>query len=236
MSNIDHGFNVEVLSLSDTTLISSGTFNPAITGFDAPAGSIFLYKNLSQGHAFLKTGPNNTDWSELKSDIIGLIPTGGNPGEYLVKNSPANYDFVFTDRAHASVLKCYAKNSNSQTLLKGTPVYQTGSIGTVLIVDAADAADPTKMPAIGVLGEDLLPEAEGELLILGEILGVDTSAFNHGDLIYVADGGGYTNIKPTNVNTAIQFLGIVSKVHATNGGGIITGKHFAYRKTGCLKN
>ena len=73
MSNIDHGFNVEVLSLSDTTLISSGTFNPAITGFDAPAGSIFLYKNLSQGHAFLKTGPNNTDWTELKSDIIGLI-------------------------------------------------------------------------------------------------------------------------------------------------------------------
>lgn len=223
MGNIDHGFNVDILSLSDTTLISSGTFDPSIVGFNAPPGSIFLYNNLSQGEILLKVGELDTEWSKLDPSVIGDLPAGGNPGEYLVKNSTIDYDFVFTDRAHASVLKCYAKNNNASTLLKGTPVYQVGSVGTVLIVDAADASNPAKMPAVGVLGQDLAPAAEGELLILGEILGVNTSAFNHGDLVYVAEGGGYTNIKPTASTTAIQFLGIVTKVHATNGGGVITG-------------
>jgi hypothetical protein len=79
------------------------------------------------------------------------------------------------------------------------------------------------MPAIGVLGETLASEAEGELIILGEIKGVDTSAFNEGDEVYVADGGGYTNIAPTDPDVEVQFLGIVTRVDNTNGAGYILG-------------
>lgn len=154
----------------------------------------------------------------------GTLPPGGNAGEYLVKNSAADFDLVYTDRAHASVLKGYAKNVGSTTLPKGTPVYASGGVsGFSVHVEAADAADVNKMPAIGVLGEALAPEAEGELLILGEIMGVDTSAFNEGDLVYVAAGGGYTNVEPTASDIQKQFLGIVTKTHATSGGGMITG-------------
>lgn len=163
------------------------------------------------------------------------VPSGGLAGEYLVKNSATNYDLVWTDRVHAAAIDGICKNVSGVTLPKGTPVYQTGEGGGGFLINvaAADAADPDKMPAIGVLGETLASEAEGQLLILGEIRGVDTSMFSRGDEVFVAPGGGYTNVAPTGSTVQVQFLGLVTKVHATNGGGYITGtgrrEAFLYR-------
>ena len=132
-------------------------------------------------------------------------------------------NWVNVDRAHASIIKAYAKNGTAGLIAKGTPVYQTGTVGNTIIVAPADASDPTKMPAVGVLGVDLLAEEEGELLVLGEIQGVNTSLFTAGDQVYVAPGGGYTNIKPTDPAHEVQFLGIVIRVDANNGSGFVTG-------------
>lgn len=153
------------------------------------------------------------------------VPAGGAAGEYLVKNSATDYDLVWTDRVRAATIDGICKNVSGTTLPKGTPVYQTGEgAGSFLInVDAADASDPSKMPALGVLAENLAPGAEGTLLLLGEIRGVDTSMFSRGDEIFVAAGGGYTNVAPTGSTVQVQFLGLVTKVHANNGGGYITG-------------
>jgi hypothetical protein len=126
----------------------------------------------------------------------------------------------------------YCKNVSGATIQKGTPVYQVGSIGQQLTVAPADASDPAKMPAIGVLNETLIADAGGTLIILGLIQGVNTSTFNQGDEVYVAPGGGYTNVKPTNnTNTLIQFLGIVNRVHASSGSGIIFGTAQALTQT-----
>jgi len=222
LSNIDRGFSVEVMSLNDITLVTSGEFDPRISGYEAPEGSMFAYKSGTDSTLLIKKGPLDTDWDDYS--IVGL-PTGGLPGEYLVKASTQDYDLRWTDRAHASVLKAYIKNNTASTIPKGTPVYQMGTAGdgVALLAAPADAADPAKMPAIGVTGASLAPGEEGELLILGEIMGVNTSTFSAGDLVYVAPGGGYTNVKPTSSTTQVQFLGIVTKVHPMNGGGVITG-------------
>ena len=116
------------------------------------------------------------------------------------------------------------KNVSGATIVKGTPVYQVGVDGNTPTVAPADASNPAKMPAIGVVGADIANTLEGEIKYLGFINGVNTASFATGDEVYVAAGGGYTNIKPTNASgTLIQFLGIVDKVHATNGSGIIFG-------------
>jgi hypothetical protein len=117
------------------------------------------------------------------------------------------------------------KNTTSTTIPKGTPVYQTGVVGVdTPTVAPADAADPNKMPAIGVAGEDLAADAEGDIVYLGNIKGVDTSAFGVGDEVYVAAGGGYTNVRPANGSgVLIQFLGVVNRVSSNNGSGIIFG-------------
>jgi hypothetical protein len=153
------------------------------------------------------------------------LPTGGLTGEYLIKASNTNYDLTWTDRVKASILKGFCKNVSGGTLPKGTPVYQVGIAGSgfTIEVDAADAGDPTKMPAIGILGETLADQAEGELILLGEIQGVATTGFAEGDDIYVASGGGYTNVVPTATGVEVQYLGIVTKVSSTNGGGYVLG-------------
>ena len=115
------------------------------------------------------------------------------------------------------------KNGTGSTILKGTPVYQTGTAGNVMVISPADASSAATMPAVGVLSQDLAAAAEGSLILMGRISGVDTSAFSEGDVIYVASGGGYTNVRPTGQSILVQNLGRVTKVHASNGGGVIMG-------------
>lgn len=115
------------------------------------------------------------------------------------------------------------KNATASTILKGTPVYQTGTSGNAMEIAPADAGVAAKMPAVGVLGEDLIADAEGSLILMGRISGIDTSSFSEGDTIFVNSGGGYTNTKPTGQSVLIQNLGRVTKVHASSGGGVVMG-------------
>ena len=119
----------------------------------------------------------------------------------------------------------YGKNVSGVTITKGTPLYFSGSgvAGNLIGVYPADAGDATKMPAGGVAGEQILATEEGIIFLDGFINEVDTSAFNSGDEVYVAVGGGYTNVPPTGSTNLIQKLGNVEKVDAINGSGVIHG-------------
>lgn len=150
------------------------------------------------------------------------VPDGGATGEYLVKNSATNWDFGWTDRVNAKTIFENVKNVSGGTLSKGTPVYQIGVTGNTITVGAARADDSSKL-AVGVLDETLADEAEGRMLVLGEIKGVNTSSFATADKIYLGGTGGYTNVPPTGSAVARQFLGIVNRVDASNGSGFITG-------------
>ena len=142
-------------------------------------------------------------------------------GEYLSATSAGV--LAWTDRVNAKTIYETVKNDSvTETLAKGTPVYQSGVTGNTITVGAARADDINKL-AIGVLDEALAPEAEGRMLVLGEIKGVDTSSFATGDKVYLGETGGYTNIAPTSSSVAVQFLGVVNRIDASNGSGYITG-------------
>jgi hypothetical protein len=116
------------------------------------------------------------------------------------------------------------KNVSGATILKGTPlaVVAGQTSGNVSDVVPANAADPTKMPAVFIANENILDQAEGEAVLFGNLTGVDTSAYTSGTTVYVAPGGGWTATKPVWPNL-IQNLGVITKQHATNGAGIVTG-------------
>jgi hypothetical protein len=116
-----------------------------------------------------------------------------------------------------------AKNVSGFPMAKGTPCYITGSGtgGNLVGVFPADAGNPSRMPAGVVLNAALNDGDEGEAIVVGFINGVNTSAFGSGDSVYVAVGGGYTNVKPTG-SALIQKLGNVEK-SGVNGSGVITG-------------
>jgi hypothetical protein len=115
------------------------------------------------------------------------------------------------------------KNVSGIFLPKGTPVHATGSgtSGNLVGIIAADAGDPTKMPATYVLNTDLDDEEEGEAIAVGYIQGVDTRGLIEGEVVYVAVGGGWTQTKPTG-SALIQNLGVVTKV-GQNGSGVVLG-------------
>lgn len=129
------------------------------------------------------------------------------------------------DTVPASVLWGRCKNISGGPLTKGTPVYSTSSVAFTPEVLAADASDSAKMPAIGLLDEDLADDEEGAIIYLGFIqnIALDPATYSVGDHLFVASGGGYTKTRPSGAGAIVQFLGTVTRAHATNGGAQITG-------------
>lgn len=116
------------------------------------------------------------------------------------------------------------KNVSGSPIQKGTPlaVVPGQTSGNLSDVVPAAADDPARMPAVFIAYEDLADEAEGLGVVYGNITGIDTSAFDSGTTVYVAPGGGWTATKPTGANL-IQNLGIITKSHHSNGGGVVMG-------------
>ena len=122
------------------------------------------------------------------------------------------------------IIEC--KNTSGATIVKGTPVYQTGNVGATAVIEiaVADASDEDKMAAIGLLQSDLINNAFGYVVVTGELLNITTSPIDGstpavGDTIYVKPGGGLTLTKPTGVNF-IQNVGLVGKVSGGNAGSL----------------
>ncbi len=152
----------------------------------------------------------------------GLIypSTDGTTGQVVTTDGAGNLSFSNVENTTITI-----KNVSGVTIQKGTPCYITGSgtSGNLAGVFPADASNPLRMPAGVIAGETLTAGAEGIGLINGYIGNVATSVFNAGDSIYVAVGGGYTNVRPTGSSTLVQKLGNVEKSHPSNGSGVING-------------
>jgi len=68
------------ITLNELTLAEVDS-DPSITGADLPIGSFALLGNGVDGRAWIKKGPNPTDWEELaSSDSIPLHASTHNPG------------------------------------------------------------------------------------------------------------------------------------------------------------
>ena len=158
--------------------------------------------------------------NSLTASGIIYPTTDGTSGQVVITDGNGNLSFSNVENTTISI-----KNISGTTIAKGTPCYITGSgtSGNLAGVWPADASNPLRMPAGVIAGESLTAGAEGVGLINGFISGVNTSAFNAGDSIYVAVGGGYTNVRPTGSSVLIQKLGNVEKSHASNGSGVING-------------
>jgi hypothetical protein len=141
-------------------------------------------------------------------------------GQYGVEVPTLATNNVFSMEIPKTVYE-YVKNDSGVTLLKGTPVHSTGTVGFNTLVIAASASVASTMPATYILAQDLDDEEEGLGIAIGAIQGVNTTGLIAGDAVYVGASGGWTQTKPTGSNL-IQNLGIVTKV-GNNGGGVVLG-------------
>lgn len=108
------------------------------------------------------------------------------------------------------------QNSTGTTIPKGTVVGFVG-VGSNNVLSVApylaDGSAPTLF-ILGVLAEQIPDSGStGLCCVWGEVSGIDTSAFNVGDILYASTtvAGAFTNVKPTAPNNVIPMAAVLIK-------------------------
>jgi hypothetical protein len=146
----------------------------------------------------------------------GLIYPAQDNGEFsfIQTDGNGNLSLQYVETLYENII-----NGEATTLIKGTPVYVSGSQGADQIVYRADASNPSKMPATYIAGDNIATGQLGRGILLGLITGVDTTGYSAGTEVFVGIGGGWTSTRPTG-SSIIQSLGIVTK-EGTGGQGVV---------------
>jgi hypothetical protein len=155
---------------------------------------------------------------EVESSLVDSSNSSGSAGQVLTSTG-VGVDWIDPTLLPAeSAEKVIQTVRFGEAVSKGDPLVVTGYHGPTgpAIVERADATDATKMPAYGVALEDYANNATGLMIAVGDFNDFDTSSYSVGDTLYVAVGGGMTNVKPTGT-ALIQNMGIVSRSNANNG-------------------
>jgi hypothetical protein len=124
---------------------------------------------------------------------------------------------------YTSIVKHTVKNDGTATIAKGTPVYSTGSDGTnILVAKASNASESTSSKTMGLVQSQLTTTGgsqTGFVITEGLLSGIDTSAANAGDPVWLGVDGAliYGLINKPYAPAHLVFLGIVTKKSAGNG-------------------
>ena len=110
-----------------------------------------------------------------------------------------------------------ARNVQGSTILKGTPVYIAGHSGNDPEIAIADADVTAKMPAFGIAATDIANNTKGNVVVFGNYIGIDTSAFAVGDELYVSNTGTLTTTRPSGSADKVQKIAKVIRSQSQNG-------------------
>jgi cytoskeletal protein CcmA (bactofilin family) len=214
-----------------------------VTGNAYTTGNIYANKNLIVAGNVLTTG--NTSISgvlnltntttALKTNLTSNVHVKLDQLSNVVIGQKvlANEDMLVYDGSNwTNQLQnhtfLYAKAAAA--LSKGEVVYATGAVGNeTFVVDKADARYPTKMPAIGIVYQDLALNGQGLIVTFGRADGIPIPGAIEGETVYVSNTvpGGLSNVAPTGIYNGapnlIQNIGIVVKPHASQGVVSVTG-------------
>ena len=173
---------------------------------------------------------------KFKSDIevqAGLRDASGSPGtvNQILSSTETgttwiNPSAIVAEAATVVVIAC--KNTSGVTIDKGTPVYQTGTVGatdTIEIAPADALISLGQTPAIGLLQDTLNDQGFGFVVMSGALLNFTTDPIDGltpttGDKVFLKSGGGLTLTKPITALNGIQNLGLIGKVSGGNAGTI----------------
>jgi hypothetical protein len=118
------------------------------------------------------------------------------------------------------------RNATGVTIPNGTIVYISGSIGNHVLAWPAIASSAAQLNGlVGMATSQILDNADSYVTLYGKVNGLNTSAFNEGDALYISDTvvGGMTTISPTGSSYPVR-IGRVTRSHPTSGSVIVQGR------------
>lgn len=130
---------------------------------------------------------------------------------------------LLPDAVKDAALRQYTvvENTTGSLIPKGTVVgfAGVGANNTLSVAPyLADGSQPT-LYILGVMAEDLPDSGQiGLCCVWGNVMGIDTTAFNVGDILYASPtvAGGLTNVKPTAPDNVVPVAAVLIK-NTTNG-------------------
>jgi hypothetical protein len=102
-------------------------------------------------------------------------------------------------------------------ILDGQAVYISGSVGAVKEVNLVNSDNFNEAcKTIAIATEDVALNQQGRFTTFGIVRGINTAAFEEGDVLYVGLNGNLTNVYPT-VGNMVVYAGYCTRKHATEG-------------------
>ena len=160
---------------------------------------------------------NSTNWNTAYNDKINSAAVTG-IGTNTLTLTQQDAGTITATWVNGTLIR-EIRNTTGATLTKGTIVYISGATGNKPTVSKALATgDSTSAQTFGFVQEDILNNANGYVVIIGDLIGVDTSAFTEGDQLYLSStvAGAFTAVKQYAPNHLV-YVGIVTRAHPTLG-------------------
>ncbi len=176
------------------------------------------YLNNARGDARY---PSITDYAAdllaINTELAGKFDTPlGDTTQYIAGDGSL---IAFPVAGQAGTLVRQIRNETGSTITKGTVVYISGASGNKATVSKAIAtSDSTSAQTFGLVQADIPNNQNGYVVVRGDLIGVDTSAFADGTQLYLSGSvaGAVTSSKPV-APLHMVYVGIVTRQHATQG-------------------
>jgi hypothetical protein len=168
------------------------------------------------------TFPTNPNIGDTFTDPDGGVWVYGNIG-WVKTVIQLSFDYpIFPpeDTSSNEIGVVCRNNSNTIAIPKGTAVRFVGAVGNSGLLKVAPMIADGSLPGyvfFGVTAENIEGAQNGKVITFGEIKGINTSAYNDGDVLWCdpATPGGFTDTEPLAPNLK---LAVAAVVRATNNG------------------
>lgn len=176
------------------------------------------YLNNARGDARYPSITNYTaDLIAINTELDGKFNTPtGDTTQYLAGDGSL---VAFPVAGQAGTLVRQIRNETGSTITKGTVVYISGASGNKATVSKAIAtSDSTSAQTFGLVQADIPNNQNGYVVVRGDLIGLDTSAFVDGTQLYLSGSvaGAVTAAKPV-APLHMVYVGVVTRQHATQG-------------------
>ena len=198
--------NLTTIYETSSVIYSSGSnqLGDALTDTQILSGSVFIVGSGSvNGNRILTT-----------EDTASLVVSSS---LYSVTSSYAVFAQTASEARNVVVI---ARNGNQSTLNAGTVVRITSAVGDNPIFNTSSYDSETlSSNTLGILRNSIASGADGEVVVNGVVLGVNTDptlGYVAGDVIYLSSSGQFTRVQPQAPKQTVT-LGEVLRVQQNNG-------------------